>query len=244
MNFLYTDTEYSSFYSSDRKKSGELLQLAIIPVVGGVVHPPFNEYCRPLTAKWNPGAEKVHGISRGRAETHQHPSELAKKLMEFIIQYDCIFTCAGWNCRGDISYIERLLTDHNIVVPFYKRVRMKWRDVKDRAKSRERFFPLANYKLGTAADFFKLKFNAHDAVADADMTRQIDERLSTVSLVDVAVQLDTQGMSKVDKRAKYADSGYAHIGQKTVYISEKATSNPEAMRYIIEELWDTFVEGR
>ena len=78
----------------------------------------------------------------------------------------------------------------------------------------------------------------------ADMTRQIDDRLSTVSLVDAAIQLDTQGMSSVDKRAKYADSSYAHVGNRSVYISEKATSNPEAMRYVIEELWDTFVEGR
>lgn len=220
------------------------MQLAIVPVVGGVVSTPFNEYCRPLTKVWNPGAEKVHGISRSRAGTHQHPSDLAKKLLEYITQYDCIFTCAGWSCRGDESYIERLLLDYKMVMPFYKRVRMKWRDVKDRAKDRSRFFPMSNYKLGTAAEFFKLKFNAHDALADADMTRQIDERLSTVSLVDIAIQLDTQGMSNVDKRIKYADSGYAHIGSNTIYISEKATSNPEAMRYIIEELWDTFVEGR
>lgn len=244
MNYLYLDSEFSSFYSSDRNKSGELLQLAIVPVINGEVKEPFNEMCKPLTHRWNPHAEKVHKISRGFAQQQQHPGQMAEKLLEFLRQYDCEFTCAGWSCGGDKNYIERLIADHGLSKEWYRRVKFKWRDVKNRMQERKRFFPVKNYKLETCAEFFQIPINAHDALSDADVTRLVDERLSTVKMTSTAVQLENQQLDNIAKKQKYTDRKYLQIGNGTVYISEHATQNPEAMRVIIEELWDVFVEGR
>ena len=208
-----------------------------------MVQPSFNEYCRPLTTVWNHHAEKVHKISKPFAAQQQHPKELHDKLIEFIKPYDTIFTPAGWNINGDKMYLERLMSDYGGSKNWYRRTR-QWRDVKVRMQERKKHFPVTNYKLGTCAKFFDIEINAHDALSDADATMQVDNRLSTVNMMDIATQLQTQGLDNVSKREKYTDKKYLQIGHDTVYLSEHATKNPEAMRFIITELWDVFVEGR
>jgi len=244
MNFLYLDTEYSSFYSSDKSKSGDLLQLAIIPVVNGVMKPAFNEYCKPLGKVWNVHAEKVHKITRAFANRQQHPNEMAVKLVAFLQQYDMKFTCAGWNCRGDKSYIERLVNNANLTAEWHQRINFNWRDVKDRLKDRKKNFPVKDLKLPTAAKYFNIKTNSHDALADADATKQVDDRCETVQMIDVAVQIENSQLTELQKKDKYVDRKYLQMGNGSVFISEHATKNPEAMKVIIEELWNVYVEGR
>lgn len=243
MNLLYLDTEFSSFYSSDKKKSGELLQLAVIPVINGVVEKSFNEKCRPLTNVWNSHAEKVHNIPRHEAMTYQHPKAMAAKLKDFLEGFDCMFTPAGWNIRGDKSYLDRLVTDYNLSSQWHRKVKYKWRDVLIRVQKRKKFFPVANLKLGTVSKYFGIELNAHNALSDADVTRQIDDRCSTVQLVEKSIQLANHNLEEVEKQSKYTDRKYLQMADGTVYISEHATKNPEAMKVILQELWDIFVEG-
>ena len=114
MNYLYLDVEYTSFFSNDRQKSGELLQIGVVAVVDNVKKDTFSEFSRPLTQKWNPEAEKIHGISKDKAKMEQHPKQLAEKLIEFLERNDRVFSVVGHSCSADQKYIERLMLDHGL----------------------------------------------------------------------------------------------------------------------------------
>lgn len=243
---IYIDTEYSGFFSVDTSKSGELLQLAAVPVINGVQYEPFNQYCKPLTGKWNVEAEKVHKITRDFARLQQTPEQMSKNFIEFIKKHDCLFQLAGWNTKGDQGYVDRLMLSHGHMNEWKKHIKWDWRDVKKRAEERKMFLPVKDFKLGTVSKFFGLDHDAHDALSDAFMTWKIDERLSTIGQPPKApVMVHNESMSNAEKRAKYTDKRYLMVnGEGSVYISDEATKNPEIMRHILEELYDIFVEGR
>jgi DNA polymerase III epsilon subunit-like protein len=243
-NYIYLDTEYSSFFSADRNKSGDLLQLSCVAIVDGVEAGRFDEKCKPLGKNWNAHAEKVHGISANQAKTFQDPKVLAGKFKKFLESFDTRFICAGWNCDGDKKYVERLIADYEMIMDWHLMVKPKWRDVLTRAKKRKKSIPTKNMKLQTVCDFFGVNIDAHDALSDAIATWKVDEYLN--SIIDDTVtgkQTVIQKMSEIEKRKKYLDSKYFMInGEGSVYISEHCTANPEALRVVMQELWDLYVE--
>lgn len=248
MNYLTQDTEFSSFYSTDRKKSGELLQLAIVPVIDGVPDKSkaFNEYCRPLTSMWNSHAEKVHKISRKRAESFQHPSELCQKLGEWIEQFDNVFTMMGFNCTGDKRFIERLVTDYGISNDWHFKVQHKWIDVFDRAKKRKKQIPRKSLTLASLCEYFGIELDAHDALSDALGAFYVDERLKLIdSPTEARQNYLISKMTEVEKRKKYLDLKYIMLnGEGSIFITEHATKDKEALRIILGEIWSLYVENK
>jgi len=161
LNLLGLDSEFSAFYSPDRKKSGELLQLSIIPVIDGIKGEPFDEYIRPLTSIWNKHAEKVHGITRKQAEKFPHPEEVAAKLKDWIVQYDEVFLVVGHSCKGDKNYIDRFIADHGLMNEWNTRVKHEWKDTKTIAQKKKSLIPTKNLQLETLCNFFKIPIKAH-----------------------------------------------------------------------------------
>jgi len=246
MSILYLDCEYSSFFSPDKKKSGELLQLAIEPVVDGVVmDEKFNEYCRPLTNMWSSHAEKIHGITREFAMAQQHPKEMAQKLYEYVAKFESYFTACGHNAKGDKSYTERLMNDYDLTLEWHTRVKHTWRDTHTRAKNRAKLLPVKSLTLGSLCKYFGIKINAHDALSDAIATRKLDEHL-TLLRTDIGQfqQNAISNMSYIDKRVKFLDLSYLVInGDGDVFISAKATKDPEALKFVLEELWNVYIDS-
>lgn len=248
MNYFVIDTEFSSFYSIDRKKSGELLQVAIVPVINGIPDKDraFNEHCKPLTRMWNNHAEKVHKITRKRAESFQHPKELAEKLIDWIQQFDDIFTCMGYNCTGDKRYIERLLYDYRLSNHFFLRTRTKWKDAKDTVSNRKKYIPKKSLTLGSMAEYFGIKIDAHDALSDALATWHVYERAKLIESPTEGRQkyLDSK-LTEIEKKRKYTDLKYMMIdGSGCVFITEHATQNKEALRIVLENIWNHYVEEK
>jgi len=248
MNYLSIDTEFTSFYSIEERKSGELLQVSIIPVIDGVMDMDnaFNEYCRPLTKVWSKQAEEVHGISRKKAESFQHPEELAKKLSEWIKQYDDVFMCMGYNCTGDKRYIERLLYRYRLCQNWFLRVKTEWKDVKKMVKTRSQYIPRKSHTLSSICDYFKIEIDAHDAISDAKATYMAYEMLNQIASPSEGRQayLDSK-MTEIEKKRKYTDIKYFSLdGDGCVFITEHATKNKEALRVVLGQIWDLFVEEK
>lgn len=246
MNYLAIDTEFSSFYSVERQKSGELLQVAIVPVINGIPDRAnaFNEYCKPLTKIWSPHAEKVHKIPRKKTETFQHPSELAEKLVSWMKQFDDIFTCMGYNSTGDQRFIERLLYDYRLSNHWFLRVKTQWKDVKKIVDKRKKYIPKKKLTLESMAEYFGIEIDAHDALSDALATWGVYERV-------IAIQTPTEGRQKylnsklteVEKKRKYTDLKYMMIdGHGGVFITEHATKDKEALGIVLEQIWTLFIE--
>lgn len=244
MSVIYLDCEYSSFYSADKNKSGDLLQLGAAAVVNGEIHT-FLQTCRPVGRVWNLEAEKVHGISKARALKFQPQQMLAKNFVEWVFSLgDHYFTPKGWNCRNDKLFVERLMFDHNLDKELFSRMRVEWIDVMAKAKEREEFLGSKSLKLGDVAGFFKIELDAHNALSDALATMKVDECLTGIVLpkkeykkIDVSECTNAK-----DKILKYMSSGYVQIGSRgDVYISEHATADKEALQVIFSELYNRFV---
>lgn len=248
MNYLTEDTEFSSFYSADRMKSGELLQVAIVPVIDGVADKSraFNEYCRPLTKIWNSHSEKVHGISRKRAESFQHPSELCEKLGKWIEQFDDVFMMMGYNCTGDKRFIERLVVDYGISNDWHFKVQHKWKDVHDMAKKRKKQIPKKSLSLSSLCEYFGIETKSHDALYDAIATFEVSERLKLMdSPTEARQNFLVSQMTEVEKRKKYLDLKYMMInGEGSIFITEHATKDKEALRIILGEIWSLYVDNK
>lgn len=253
MNLLSIDTEYSSFFSHDRRKSGDLLQLAIVPYVNGIAEKPFNEFCRPLGNVWSKHAEKVHKISKREAMGFQHPSELAEKLAEFLSRYDDVmFSALGHNHKGDKEYTERLVRDYKLINEWHKRIKINWKDSKTMAQKLKARVPVKNHQLATIAKFFKVEIDAHDALSDARAAAEIYMLMDAMESAKGGRQVSVGGsMTEFDKRRKYLDLKYVEFGNSNlglkddgryVHITEFTLRDREALRVVLDEIWSTYGE--
>ena len=244
MNILAIDTEYTSFYSPDKRKSGELLQLSIVPIIDGIKGEPFNEYCKPLTHVWNNHAEKVHGISKKRAATFQHPEKLAEKLIAYLEEFDCMFTPVGHNCKGDKNYIDRLLSDYGYMNKWSQTVKVKWHDTMEIAKKKKSIICTKNYKLDTLCKFLKIDINAHDALSDANATAELYMQMNEFISASSTNQIKEFSISQKERRKKYIDMKYVTIhSDGDVYITSYGTGNKDALLTILEELYSIYISS-
>ena len=246
MNYLTLDTEFTSFYSPERHKSGELLQIAIVPVSDGIPDKEnaFVSYVRPLTNVWNNHAEKVHGITRKRAETFPHPAQVAEKLVEWLDKMDDLYTCMGYNCKGDKSYIERFVNDYRVSEKWYLKVNVNWNDVKKAVDKKKKFIPKKSFTLSSMCEYFNIPIDAHDALSDALGTFYVWESLKTIEDPTEGIQDHIyKNLTEVEKKRKYIDLKYVMFnGDGDIYITKEATKNPDALRIVLGEIWDKFME--
>lgn len=245
MNSIYIDVEYSGFFSGDKSKCGNLLQLGAIATIDGQEHS-FNEFCKPLTSVWSKHAEAVHKITQQRAKMFQHPEVLALKFIEWVESFgDQYITLKGWNCSGDKKYVEELIFNYKYDKRFFAITRPEWVDVKNKATERKNYLGVKNFKLQTVADHFKIEINAHDALSDVQATMLVDRALDTIVMPrKYSAPVDIVGLTEKEKVKKYMSMGYIQIGSRgDIYISEKATEDKDAMRTIFKELWERFVDS-
>ena len=244
MNTIYIDTEYTGFYSTYKDKSGELLQVSACAIVDGMLET-FDEYCRPLTNVWSDEAEKVHRISKDRAMLFQHPNQLAESFVRWLERIGGYNRLAGWNCKGDKMFIERLMFDHKLDQRYFSVTRLEWKDVLDKAKKRKDYIGTKDLKLESVAKFFSIPIKAHNSLSDATATMECDKALSTIDLPSEYAIQDDIGieLSEKDKVKKYMGSKYIQIdGDGTIFITPHATHNKEAMQTIFSELWGRFCD--
>ena len=243
-SILYLDTEYSSFFSNERGKSGDLLEVGFLTVIDGEIKDEFSEYCRPLGKVWNTHAEKVHKIKQSFALVQQHPQQLADKIAKILEDHGTIFTLCGHNVKGDINYLERLMRDWGHELIWFRHIRTDKRDTHDRAKERKQFLPIKNLKLTTLCTYFKIPIDAHRAFGDAKATMLLDQALNGIELPSKSKEaVQMMNLTEVEKRRKYLDIKYVQMnGEGSVFITEYCTQNKEALRIVLEELWRVYVD--
>lgn len=243
MEIIYLDTEYSGFYSALRHKSGELLQLSAIAVRDGVEVSRFNEMLRPLTNFWNKEAEKVHGISQQKAKTQRDPELVLHDFMNWIWSLgDEYWTIKGFNCSCDKLYIDRLLIDYDKFNSFYNITRPQWLDVIGDVKEKNEYISTKKHTLESLCNHFGVEINSHDALWDAWATWKIDEKLKTIELPNSNhVSMNLYGLTKKEKVHRFINASFFQTGSDgSIYISDTATKNKEAMRIIIEHIWNMY----
>lgn len=179
INYLWLDGETTGLDSL----KNDIVQLACIPVIGGVEHldNAFNQYCQPIN--WNeidPGALAVNGLTIDFLKKQQTPQAMVNNLVLYARQFNCRFIIAGYNVGFDKDFIAALFKKVGREADFLELFTGDIRDTMKRAKKLKAQLGTANIKLATLAAHFNIPINAHDALSDISATIQVDKILSNM----------------------------------------------------------------
>lgn len=182
MKLFYADTETTGL---DPLRN-EAFQLAFIIEVNGKVVCEKNIKMRPARPE-NADAKALEVTKKTLAELAQYPlrqqafRELTETLSKFVDKYDKTdkLVWIGQNPEFDVRFVRALFKEHN------DNYFGSWFDSRPAdlislavaAKMKGLINP-ENFKLGTLAEQFGIKFDAHDALADVRVTREVWMRLS------------------------------------------------------------------
>jgi len=233
MNILVADCETSGL---DPKKSA-MLQIALIPIIDGVVKDPFVSYVQPhKLADIADGALKVNKINREDLATFPTIEEMTKNMLAFIDQYDCKFTIRAHNAQFDKDFLYHFMSRQGLHGDYIKRFRPELQCTLEKAKrvfAKEKKKP-ANFKLGTLCEWFGIKLeNAHEALSDA------------MPLIPLWDALDAMEGFKTPKiklsKEEYLQPKYIQINPDgSVFISPEGTKDKDALSAILTELHNSF----
>jgi DNA polymerase-3 subunit alpha len=173
--YLYLDTETTGLAPA----VNDVIQVACVPVIDGVTHRSFNEFCQPLNWKSiDQAAIQIHGITEDRMKTFQHPSELLKKLTEYLSSFGVKFILAGYNTNFDKSMMGAMFAKNGRSKDYSRFFLNETRDAYARAKAIKDKLKSQKLKLANLAEEFGIQINAHDALSDIFATIEVDRRLS------------------------------------------------------------------
>lgn len=233
MNILVADCETSGL---DPKKSA-MLQIALIPIIDGVVKDPFVSYVRPhKNAEIADGALKVNNINREDLDTFPTIEEFTKSMLEFVDQFDCKFTLRAHNAQFDKDFLYHFMSRQGLHGDYIKRFRPELQCTLEKAKKvfeKEKKKP-ANFKLGTLCEWFGIKLeNAHEALSDATPLIPLWDALEAMEgFKTPAIALP---------RADYIQPKYVQINPDgSVFISPATTKDKHALAAVLSELHEQF----
>jgi DNA polymerase-3 subunit alpha len=177
INYLWLDGETTGLSSL----KNDIVQLACIPVVGGVEHldKAFNQYCQPIN--WNEIEQEaldINGLTIDFLKKQQSPENMVNNLVLYARQFNCRFIIAGYNVGFDKDFIAALFKKVGREADFLELFTGDIRDTMKRAKKLKAQLQTPNIKLATLAAHFGIAINAHDALSDISATIQVDKILS------------------------------------------------------------------
>lgn len=194
MKLIFIDTETTG---TDPVKNG-IVQIAGIIEIDGVVVEEFNLKCRPFEGQtYTAKALEVIGKSVEEIKEYPDPREAYRTLIKIfdkhINRYDKNdkFHMVGQNTKFDYDFLTEFFR-MNMNKFFYAYVAYHLIDLIQATAlfSVAGKMKLQNMKLQTVADYFGIKFGAHDALEDIRTTREIFYRftdlIKTIDMPEVS----------------------------------------------------------
>jgi DNA polymerase-3 subunit alpha len=209
--YLYLDTETTGLTVN----VNDVIQVACIPVIDGVMGRSFNEFCQPLN--WNaidPNATRVHGITESMMRTFQSQTELLDKLGEYLSSFGVKFILAGYNTNFDKSMMGAMFARNGRSKDYSKYFLNETRDVYSRAKAVKDKLKSPKLKLVNLAEEFGIEIKAHDALSDINATISVDRKLSEligedfeeVSIKDTLVDLAIPELPQLHLHSEFSNT--------------------------------------
>lgn len=212
INYLWLDGETTGLDSS----KNDIIQLACIPVIGGVEYSDkvFNQYCQPIN--WNdvdPGALAINGLTVDFLKKQQKAEVMVNNFVLYAKQFNCKFIIAGYNVGFDKDFIAALFKKVGREADFLDLFTGDIRDTMKRAKKLKAQLPTSNIKLATLASHFNIEINAHDALSDIAATIKVDKMLSDMlGEIEINVTQDREMLN-----VSFPEPAQLHIHSKFSY---------------------------
>ena len=207
---LYFDCETTGFSS----KKNALIQLAIIIEIDGVIKEEIEFRIKPfIDDEIDERSLEVHGFSKGDIEKFEEPRCVFNRIISLLDKYinkfnkEDKFVPCGQNVQFDKNFVDMFFRKNGCKY-FYSYIGSKDKDVLEIMswlEDNELIPKLKNYKLGTIAEHFKIKFKAHDALEDIKTTYKI------IKAID---KLITDGKDNGTKRKNIKKETKKNIAKK------------------------------
>lgn len=178
MNYLWIDVETTGLNPS----LNDIVQLACIPVIGGVKQKPFNEFCQPTNwGNIDQAAVNVHGITVEMMKTFQTQEQMLENFIKYLETIGGRFLIAGYNVGFDKKFTSALFSKYGVSARFEDLFDHNIHDTYQRVKGLSKAqLPTENKKLETLAGHFGIQIKAHDALSDIDATIEVDKIVSKI----------------------------------------------------------------
>lgn len=239
-SLLFIDCE-TTHLSADH---GAMVELSAIAIING-------EFCGQKTirikphegAKIDPEALKITKFTVDQINSFQDPSTGLREFIEFVDSFECKFRLAGHNIGFDRRFLFKTMCRHGFYFEYNSRFRQNYVCTYEMAKKiGKKKLKVESLKLGTLCEALDIRLeNAHSAADDIKATYELYEKLKPMMPVEVKVKKTFK--TYYDKRLHYLDMSLIQFNPEGgVYIDARATCDPIAMQFIVNELYDLYCD--
>lgn len=239
-SLLFLDCE-TTHLSADH---GAMVELSAIAIING-------EFCGQKTirikphegAKIDPEALKITKFTVDQINSFQDPSIGLREFIEFVDSFECKFRLAGHNIGFDRRFLFKTMCRHGFYSDYISRFRSDYVCTYEMAKKiGKNKLKVENFKLGTLCDALDIQLkNAHSAADDIKATYELYEKLKPMMPKDETIKRNFKTYAQ--KREYFLDTSFIQLNPEgDIYINAKATRDPEAFQFIINELYDLYCD--
>lgn len=239
-SLLFIDCE-TTHLSADH---GAMVELSAIAIING-------EFCGQKTirikphegAKIDPEALKITKFTVDQINSFQDPSIGLREFIEFVDSFECKFRLAGHNIGFDKRFLFKTMCRHGFYSDYISRFRSDYVCTYEMAKNiGKNKLKVENFKLGTLCDALDIQLkNAHSAADDIRATYELYEKLKPMMPKDETIKRNFKTYTQ--KREYFLDTSFIQLNPEgDIYINAKATRDPEAFQFIINELYDLYCD--
>lgn len=223
---------------------GAMVELSAIAIING-------EFCGQKTirikphdgAKIDPEALKITGFNVSQINSFGEIVPGIREFIEFVDSFECKFRLAGHNIGFDRRFLFKTMCRHGFYFEYNSRFRPNYVCTYEMAKKiGKKKLKVDSFKLGSLCEALDIKLeNAHSAADDIRATYELYEKLRPMMPVEVKTKKTFK--TYYDKRLHYLDMSLIQFNPEGgVYIDARATCDPIAMQFIVNELCDLYCD--
>lgn len=217
-----------------------MVELSAIAVING-------EFCGQKTirikphegAKIDPEALKITGFTVSLINSFGEIVPGIKEFIEFVDSFECKFRLAGHNIGFDRRFLFKTMCRHGFYSDYISRFRSDYVCTYEMAKKiGKKRLGVETLKLGALCEALDIRLeNAHSASDDIKATYDLYEKLKT--MIPAEEKPKKVFRTYAEKRAHYLDASFIQFNPEgDVWISAKGMNDPEALQFIINEIYD------
>jgi DNA polymerase III epsilon subunit-like protein len=242
-SLLFIDLETTGFST----ENNAVWEIGAIAVIDGEIAGKFATRMKPhADARISPGSLKLSGVTEAEIRSYQNPLSAINEFIQWLDSFETMFKLVGHNTGFDRRFLYSLFCRHGFHSSYIRRIRMGSEicTLAMAGKLDKKKFKFKGKKLGDLCDYFDIKLEgAHRAEADILATYELYKKLSEILPKEENRARVFESYQK--KREHYLDASYVQFNSNgDVYINAKATSDPEALKFLAGELWSMYSDEK
>jgi DNA polymerase III subunit epsilon len=238
-NYLFIDVETTGLGSN-----AAMIEIAAIPYINGEEKPHFHSMIKPhVGCTIDPRAFEITKIDFKELDKFPSATGVLDEFFKWIDSHETIFNLAGHNVKFDRNHLFRLCCRNGDYGKFI--TRFSNNDIDTLSISRALFKGKRNkpssFKLEGLCEYFDIEVGvSHRALRDIQNTIKLFMELEKIKIVEE--EKTNPELSYIEAKTKFMDMKYIQMNPDgDVFITKDALADKQAVRFILNFLWEKHV---